>query len=91
MWEVSETKTVKARKEYDCNAAHRISNSDLGEIDFEAEDWLIIQKAKAENWKIKKGDLHIFTKGKFDGEFTTVRARIDLNKICEKYEIYTDY
>lgn len=90
MWELLGSKIVKARKEHDCDASHWVSESNFGEIDFDKEDWEIIQKAKSENWKIKKGDEYIFCKGKHDGEFTVTRARLDLNKICIKYDLYCE-
>ncbi len=88
MWELLESKIVKAQKDYECDASHWISESCFGEVNLEKEDWEVIQKAKSENWKIKKGDKYIFNKGKFDGEFTVTRARIDLDKICTKYDLY---
>ena len=90
MWELAKTKTIMARKEHNCEASDWITNSNYGEIDFDPEDWAIIQKAKDENWKIKKGDLYLYTTGKYDGEFCAYKARIDLDKICKKYDLYCE-
>lgn len=90
MSELAITKIVKARKEHICQASHFINDSNYGEIDFDKKDWEIIQKAKSEEWKIKKGTDYIMTKVKWDGEFFVFRARIDLNEICEKYEFYKE-
>jgi len=77
-------------KTYHCGASDWIDNSGLGEADFGAEDWATIEQARAEDWEIKKGTQYIQTSGKWEGEFSVFRARLDLDAICKKHDIYQD-
>ena len=90
MWEIEEVTYPVARKEYTCQAWDWINNSGLGENEYDPEDWLIIEKARAENFKILKGTKYVCCRGKYDGEFTTFRARLDLHNICLEHELYED-
>lgn len=90
MWEVETVTNPVARKDYHCQASDWIVNAGLDERDYEAEDWAVIEKAKAEGFQIKKGTKYLKVSGKFDGEFQVFRAREELEAICQKYELY-DY
>lgn len=87
---VTETKPV-ARKDYHCEASDWIDNT-IGwdERDFDEEDRETIRKARAEGCKILKGTQYVKLSGKWEGEFSTFRARADLNAICHKYELYAE-
>ena len=87
-WEFETVSTPKARKDYHCDASDWISN--YGEDEFTPEEWGIIQKAKLEKNKILKGTKYHKVTGKWEGEFSTFRARIDLNKICMANDIYEE-
>ncbi len=89
-WEMETTSQPVARKDYPCQAAHWIDNAGYTEGDYEPEDWAVIEKAEAEGWKILKGTQYTKTEGKWEGEFDVYRARLDLDAICNKYEIYQD-
>lgn len=91
-WDFSTTTVQKANKEYHCDAASWIKNSDVGtnDFDFTEKDLATVKKAKSENWKIKKGTIYIKTTGMWDGEFSVFKARIDLNEICINYDIYEE-
>lgn len=88
MWELSTHTTPVARKEYDCGAWQWIDNAGLGERDFEPDELQTIKKAERERFKILKGTKYICVRGKWEGEFSTFRARADLDKICLKYDLY---
>ncbi len=89
-WEMERTTQPVARKDYQCQAAFWIDNDGGTEGDYEPEDWAAIEKARAENWMIKKGTQYTKTEGKWEGEFEVFRARLDLDAICNKYDIYQD-
>jgi len=79
-----------ARKEYDCEASDWLLNSNMGEEDMTPEEWQTIKNAEAERFKILPGRLHVSQAGIYEGEFYTFRARIDINDICLKYDIYEE-
>lgn len=88
MWELETTTEPVARKEYNCQAWPWIDNQGFDERDFDPEDWQTIEKARKEKFKILKGTKYICVNGKWEGEFTTFRARKDLDDICRQYEFY---
>lgn len=89
-WELERTSTPKARKEYPCEALDAINSSGYRKADFAPEDWATIEAARASGGRIAKGDRYLLTEGKWEGEFTNFRARIDLHEICIKYGLYGD-
>jgi len=88
MWDFAVTTEQKANKDYNCEASAWLGNypSDA----FDKLDLAIIARAESENNKILKGVMYTKTTGKFEGEFTVFRARIDLNDICIKHHIYDE-
>lgn len=89
-WDFFTTTTQIAGKDYPCQAADWLLNSGYGQQDYEPADWALIEKAKAEDWKILKGTEYIKTQGKWDGDFSTFRARPELDAICKKYDLYAE-
>lgn len=90
MWDFGRTTIQVANKDYECDASDFINNAGYGEQDFDKSDWETIKKAKSEGYKILKGTEYIKTNGKWEGEFSTCRARIDLDKICVKEGFYNE-
>jgi hypothetical protein len=86
-WDFSVTTRPIARKPYRCDAAHVIRDTDC---DFTAEERATIESARAGGWMINKGDQYVNCSGKWDGEFETFRARIDLDAICQDYDLYPE-
>ncbi|BCE02961.1 hypothetical protein [Marinicellulosiphila megalodicopiae] len=88
------TETIKIRKliaqqEHDCNAAQWILESRLYQFKkMSDEDLQIIEQAKAENFKIKKGAWYKNIAAENEDEFLVFRARLDLDAICHKYKLY---
>ena len=87
-WDVASTNEPIARKTYRCDAADWIINSGLCEGDYDPADWAVIRNAEKENYKILPGTKYINIRGLWDGEWSTFRARIELEVICQKYELY---
>jgi len=87
-WEFCTETIQKARKDYHCSASDWIDESGMCEEDFDEEDWLTVQKAWDEEYKILKGTEYIKVVGRWEGEFNVFRARNDLDEICKKYELY---
>jgi DNA-directed RNA polymerase subunit RPC12/RpoP len=94
MSEVLSQKIRKARKEYRCNACEWIVNGDIMndpsyfEVTF--ADKRILVKLRQERFKILKGTKYLDYNIKNGGEIYNVKARIDANDICMKYELYSD-
>ncbi len=89
-WELATESQPVARKVYHCEASDWIDNCGFDESDYSPEDWAAIEKARAENWEIRTGTKHLKIQGKWEGEFSTFRARLELDAICHKYQIYQD-
>ena len=90
MWEVCESSVRVARKEYDCDAWPWIDNSGLVDEDYTEEQFLVLAEAKKQGCKILKGDKYLHVKGKFEGDWCTYRARLDLNDLCNELDLF-DY
>lgn len=91
MWNIKRITYPIASKDYDCDAWPWIDNSGYGKRDFTPEEWDVIQKARKENFKILKGTKYLCVRGKWDDEFLTYRARLDLNGICTTYDLFDYY
>jgi len=90
-WEVSTETHPVARKDYHCQASDWIDNTlGWGEEDYDEDDRAVIKKALSEGCRIISGTKYLKVSGRYDGEFTTFRAREDLHAICEKYDLYED-
>jgi len=86
MWDLAKDSKPVARKEYKCQAWPWIDNG-ISFDDLDATEKEVIEKARKEGFKILKGTRYLRVDGKWDGEFTTYRARLDLQKICDDHEI----
>ena len=88
MWDFSEETQPIARKDYHCGASDWLSNFDRCE--FDEKELAVIDLARTENNKILKGTKYVKVTGKWEGEFSTFRARIDLNGICVAHDAYAE-
>ena len=91
MWKVCEVTNPVASREYQCEASEWIDNT-IGwdESEFEPKDVETISKARADGFKILKGTKYIKVSGIFEGEPAVFRARIDIDDICNRYELYRE-
>ena len=90
-WEVCTTTTPIAQKEYDCIACEWLALAEWGQGYMEFGDLRKVVKARRENCKILPGTRYIKTCGLWDGDWVTFRARIDMDGLCMKYELYENY
>ena len=86
-WEFEETTEQVATKDYNCDACDWVNN-DFANLDLSFSELRSYALAKRDKFKIKKGQMYTKTKGKWDGEFCTFRARIDIDKICLAHFVY---
>lgn len=81
----------KARKDHDCNASDWLINSGMCDDEFTEDELISIESARANKWKIKKGDEY-FRQGQiFDGEMITFKAIPAIDNICKKYDFYEGF
>lgn len=76
-----------ARRDYICDACRIFSNSNYEENDLSPEDWQTVIAAKNDKDRIKRGSKYRKTVYVDDG-FCTYRARIDMDNILQKYELF---
>lgn len=55
------------------------------------EEIKTIQSAIDNNWRIKKGELHHYQFGVYDGETYSARAPFGIHEICCKYDLFEEY
>lgn len=78
-----------ANKFYTCDACRQFLNSNYGQADVSADDWLIVQGAEADRWKIRAGQKYRKIVYK-DGGFVTYRGRIDMDSLCARNELFEE-
>ena len=82
--------TQYSSKFYQCDACAAWHRSGYGQQDVSADDWLIIEGAQADKWKIRKGAQYRKLVYKDGGEFITYRARIDMDALCLRLELFEE-
>ena len=78
-----------ASKFYNCDACRLFLNSNYGQDDVSADDWLIVQGAEADRWKIRAGQQYRKIVYK-DGGFVTYRGRIDMDSLCSRNQLFEE-
>jgi len=79
-----------AKKEYICDACREWDNSGYGQFDVSHDDWLIVQAAKADRWRILPGQKYIKVKYADDGTIKVYRARPDMDELCQRLELFDE-
>lgn len=97
------SKNVVARKDYFSNYAENFDNLikrdengkktlDINSMQgYERSEIDLIQSCIDDNWLIKKGELHYYQTGVYDGDMYTARAKIGIHEICIKHELFYEY
>ena len=83
-------KIVTAKQHHNCDASRVFLQSNYGANDISADDWLTVQACEADNWKIKPAQEYRKTVYGDMGKIYTFRARLDMDSICTRYEMYDD-
>ncbi len=81
--------THTARKFYHCDACYAWVDSGLGESDVTADEWLVVQAAEADGWKIRASTKYRKVVIK-DAELRTFRFRLDMDALCQRNELYDE-
>ena len=79
-----------ARKFYHCDASEMWRSYGPPETELTADERLVLDGAKADKWKIRPGQRYrcvVFRDGR---ELVTQRARLDMNNLCQKHDLYDD-
>ncbi|TVO75106.1 hypothetical protein [Sedimenticola selenatireducens] len=87
-WDVEDISYPVAKKAYRCDACEWINNVPIDECDLADDERHAISAAKADRYKILKGQKYIKVRGIWEGTWQTFRARIDINNICQRHDIY---
>lgn len=83
--------TQTAMASYPCDACEIWLITGYDQSDVSADDWLIVEGAKADKWKICKGTKYRKIVAIDDnGRFSTYRARIDMENLCNRLDLYGD-
>ena len=87
MIEVITERNPVARKGYDCMACEWINNS-WGDFEFSISELKLIAKARAANYKVKKGERYIRQANKHEGRVYDFIAIPEMHEICLNHDIY---
>ncbi len=82
--------TQTARKHYPCDACQQWDRSGYGENDVSIADWLIVQRARADKWKIMPGMQYRKVTYLDGGELMTYRARLDMDALCYRNDLFDE-
>lgn len=84
-------KRVVARKDYTCDSCLFLREGlDNIENRLTEEERASIEKAKANGWKILKGQQYIRQFNSTEGQTYTFKSIPEIHNICIKYELYGD-
>jgi hypothetical protein len=75
---------------YPCDACEIWLNTGYDKPDVSVGDWLVIEGARADKWKIRKGVKYRKIISIDNGQFSTYRARLDMDNLCNRLDLYED-
>lgn len=79
-----------AKKDYPCDGCWFIRESGFEASFFTFEERRHIVKARKEGWKIKAGQKYLYQYNYCYGQVYPFRSRIEIHKICLKYNLYQE-
>ena len=79
-----------ARKHYSCDACQVFLRSNYGRDDVSADDWLVIEGAQADRWKITPGSKYRKMVLKDGDDILTVRNRLDVESVCKRHDLFDE-
>ena len=79
-----------ARKKYKCDACELFLDGSLYKEDMDESDYETVLEAKKDRWEILPGTRYRKLSYVEDGVFYTFRRRLDMDCICDKYELFDE-
>lgn len=84
----------KARKDYHCDSSEFVreyyeGNSDRVKL-FTHEEWLSVMMARANNWRIKKGQVYLYQFLTDGGDTWSIKSIEAMHNICLSYDLYPE-
>ena len=79
-----------ANKYHPCDACYWWDRSNYGQKDVSPDDWLIVEAAIADKFKITPGTKYLYKTFVYDGSVQNFKGRLDMDKICHKYDLYPE-
>ena len=79
-----------ARKFYDCDASELWRSYGPPREALTADELLMLEGVEADKWKIRAGQRYrcvVFRDGR---ELVTQRARLDMDALCQRHDLYDD-
>lgn len=83
-------KTPIARKSYLCDACEAFRRAGIGDDELSKDDLLIVQGARADKWRILAHRQYVKHTYKDGGDLMTYRARIDMDALANRLELFSD-
>jgi hypothetical protein len=80
-----------ARKFYDCDASwHWRNYGPPADEPLTPEDRLVLEGIEADKWKIRPGQRYRCVLLRDGRELVTQRARLDMDALCQRHDLYDD-
>ena len=88
---IAAPKEVVARKHHECNACYWFCRAGYADSEFEPDDLLVIQAARANKWRILPGEAHMVSVCRGDsGMPQRLRFKQPMANINDKYGLWPD-
>lgn len=79
-----------SRTAYPCDACQAFLRSNYGRNDVTADDWLVIEGAQADRWKITPNSKYRKLTIKDGTDILTVRNRLDVEAVCQRHDLFDE-
>lgn len=79
-----------ARKFYDCDASEMWRSYGPPRDTVTADERLVLEGVEADKWKIRPGQRYRCVVFRDGGELVTQRARLDMDALCQRHDLYDD-
>ena len=88
---VLSVKDVTAVKDHRCDSCMLWLESGLSLRDCNSEQIEVIERAKADGFKILKGQKYVKVTVKYDGALQTFKHRPDMYRVCDELELFEEF
>ena len=90
MTEIVSDTIQEARKSYSCDACHLFIKSGLGHREIRSDDWLTVEKAKADKCQVLPKTKYRKVVYRDGGKLVMYRARIDMDLLCYRNDLFDE-